>query len=299
MSGEQSFSKVLVGLIGEGIEHSLSPALHMVEASHFGLEYEYRILDQRGIDLTTDGLHELVRRARDDGFAALNITHPFKQRILPLLDELSTDAESVDAVNLVLFKDGRMIGHNTDWTGFGSAMQDGLPGVPLDRVVQVGTGGAGSATAYAALRLGVKQLILIDLDTRSASSLAGRYKAMFPGAEVRSAGLAQAEGPLSAATGVIQATPVGMLSHPGLSFRPEILNRDAWVAEVIYRPLETELLRLAAAEGHPVMDGGRMAVGQAVDSLRLITGIEPDVQRMRQHFLELVAAEQLETERAS
>jgi shikimate dehydrogenase len=89
---------------------------------------------------------------------------------------------------------------------------------------------------------------------------------------------------------VVNCTPVGMHQHPGLPFDAALLSPDQWVADVVYRPIETGLVRAARARGCRVLDGGHMAVGQAVDAFRLFTGAEPDAARMRAHFLELVAA---------
>ena len=149
----------LVGLLGEGIQHSLTPPMHVTEAELLGVGYEYRILDLLELGEDPRSTPEIVRRARDDGFAALNVTYPCKQLVIPVLDELSPEAARLDAVNLVLFRDGRMIGHNTDWTGFRSALTAGLPGERMETVTQVGTGGAGAATAYALLSVGVKRAL--------------------------------------------------------------------------------------------------------------------------------------------
>jgi shikimate dehydrogenase len=278
----------LVGLLGEGIRHSLTPPMHMAEAEVLGVGYEYRVLDllETGEDARATG--DIVRRVRDEGFAALNVTHPCKQLVIPVLDELSPDAARLDAVNLVLFQDGQMIGHNTDWTGFASALSEGLPDATLDTVVQIGAGGAGVATAYALLSLGVDHLVLSDQDARRAEGVAGKYRAWFPGQSISVVEGGAMTSALTGADGVVNATPMGMAQHPGVAFDIAALNPDAWVADIVYLPIETELLRSARAAGHRVLDGGRMAVGQAADSIRLITGLEPDADRMRTHFLRLL-----------
>jgi shikimate dehydrogenase len=278
----------LVGLLGEGIRRSLTPPMHVSEAARLGIDYEYRVLDllETGEDPGATG--DIVRRARDEGFAALNVTHPCKQLVIPALDELSPEAARLDAVNLVLFRGGRMIGHNTDWTGFRSALTDGLPGARRDTVLQVGTGGAGAATAYALLSLGVKHLVLADQNPKRAEVVAEKYRQWFPDQMVSVVDGDALTRSLAAADGVINATPMGMAQHPGVAFDIGGLRPDAWVADIVYVPIETELLRTARAAGHRVLDGGRMAVGQAVDSIRLITGLEPDADRMRARFLELL-----------
>ena len=278
----------LVGLLGEGIRESLTPPMHLAEAEHLGVAYEYRVLDLLETAEPPESTGDIVRRARDEGFSALNVTHPCKQLVIPALDELSPEAARLEAVNLVLFRDGRMIGHNTDWTGFRAALTAGLVGARRETVVQIGTGGAGAATAYAVLSDGAQDLVLSDQDPRRAEVVAEKYRQWFAGRSIRVAegdGLVAA---LAAADGVVNATPMGMAQHPGVSFDVGALNADAWVADIVYLPIETELLRAARAAGHRVLDGGRMAVGQAADSIRLITGLEPDPDRMRLHFLDLL-----------
>ena len=283
----------LVGLLGDGIATSLTPPMHRREAAALGLDYEYRVLDIAEMPRPVDDLPTIFRRVVDDGFDALNVTHPFKQSIIPLLDELDPDAERLGAVNLVRFTADGAVGGNTDWSGFRAAVGQGLGDVAGQRVLQVGAGGAGAATAYALLTLGVSRLDVVDQDERRARALAERYRASFPAQELEPAGPDALPGLLGAADGVVHATPTGMHHHPGIPFDVDLLQDGAWVSDVVYLPLETELVRRALAGGRRVLDGGRMAVGQAVDSLRRITGREPDPERMRAHFLELTLAEEV------
>lgn len=280
----------VVGLLGEGIRRSLTPPMHLAEAQHLGLDYEYRVLDLLEMGHDPASSPDIVRWARDEGYAALNITHPSKQLVIPVLDGLSPDAARLNAVNLVLFTNGQMIGHNTDWTGFHSAMTAGLSDAARETVVQVGTGGAGAATAYALLMLGVEHLVLHDRDLHRTAAVAEKYGAWFPDQVVSVADSAELDAALSVADGVVNATPMGMAQHPGVAIDVDRVQKSAWIADIVYLPIETELLQRARAAGRRVLDGGRMAVGQAVDSIRLITGREPDAERMREHFLELAAS---------
>ncbi len=144
----------LVGLIGSGIGPSLSPALHEREADRQGLRYLYRLIDIDALGVAPEAVGDLVRAARDLGFDGLNITHPCKQLVIEHLDALAPQAEALGAVNTVVFEDGRAVGHNTDVTGFAASFARGLPDAPLERVVQLGAGGAGAAVAHAMLTLG-------------------------------------------------------------------------------------------------------------------------------------------------
>ena len=135
---------VLIGLIGAGIQASRSPALHMREGAAQGLAYIYRLIDIEALGLSADGLPELIAAAHRLGFTGLNITHPCKQSVIALLDELSPDARAIGAVNTVVFAaNGQMVGHNTDWSGFAESFRRELGDAPRARVVQLGAGGAG------------------------------------------------------------------------------------------------------------------------------------------------------------
>jgi shikimate dehydrogenase len=277
----------LLGLIGEGISASLTPRLHEREAAANGLLCIYKIIDIARLGLTPDDLPALLSAAERMGFAGLNITHPCKQRVIPLLDELSDDARALGAVNTVLLRGGRRIGHNTDWFGFAENLRRFLPGAPLRHVVQFGAGGAGAAVAHAALRAGVARLTLIDVDAGRAARLAEGLAARFPSAEMV-AGSDGAEA-LRSADGMINATPIGMQGHPGMPVPAALLRPELWVADIVYFPLETALLRAARLAGCRTLNGAGMTVFQAVEAFRLFTGVTPDAPRMLEHFAELIA----------
>lgn len=278
----------LVGLIGTGIGPSLSPPLHEREADECGVRYLYRRLGLDRLGLEPAAVGELLAAVRLAGYDGLNVTHPCKQLVLPYMDELSPDAAALGAVNTVVFRDGRATGHNTDWSGFARAFDRGLPDAALDEVVLLGAGGAGSAVAHALLSLGTQRLTIVDIDAGRAEELAASLGGRF------GAGCAVARKPaeldvvLAVADGLVHATPTGMAAKPGLPLPAELLRPDLWVADIVYRPLETELVRTARRIGARVLDGGGMAVFQAADSFRLFTGIDPNPERMLAHFATLV-----------
>ncbi|MEO3806317.1 shikimate dehydrogenase [Nonomuraea sp. B1E8] len=276
----------LVGLIGSGIGPSLSPPLHEQEAGHHGLHYVYRLLD---IDRVGSDMDELVRTARRFGYDGLNVTHPCKQAVIPFLDELSSDARMLGAVNTVVFDGDRAIGHNTDWTGFAESFARGLPDAPTHRVVQLGAGGAGAAVAHALLTMGADRITVIDADVARARALAGELAARYGAGRARSAVQAELPEQLERADGLVHATPTGMAHYPGLPLSAELLHPRLWVADIVYRPLETELLKQARALGCRTLDGGGMVVFQAVHAFRLFTGREPDAERMLAHLTDLIA----------
>ncbi|MDI2098416.1 shikimate dehydrogenase [Ruicaihuangia caeni] len=280
----------LVGLIGSGITGSLTPPMHEREAEALGIRYLYRPIDLDVIGRPGADAGELLRAAADLGFNAFNITYPCKQTVSAGLDEVSDDARRLDSVNTVLVDgDRRLIGHNTDFSGFRWALDAALEGAPLGSVVQLGAGGAGAAVAYALLDAGVQRLSLSEVDPAKAEARAASLRALFPDRQVDSITPDRLSEALAEADGLVNATPIGMHHHPGLPLDAALIEPRHWVADVVYRPVQTELLQTAVQRGCRVLEGTYMAVGQAVDSMRLITGIEPDVERMRAHLVEMVA----------
>jgi shikimate dehydrogenase len=276
---------VLVGLIGAGIQASRTPSMHEREAAEQGLRLIYKLIDLETLGLGAAALPELLTAAERMGFAGLNITYPCKQAVIPLLHALSDDARALGAVNTVVLRGGRRIGHNTDWWGFAENVRRGLPDVPLARVVQLGAGGAGAAVAHAALTLGVGRLLVVDVDAARAGAVADGLTRRFGAG--RALAVTDPAAALDQADGLINTTPVGMLKHPGMPLPASLLHPGLWVAEIVYFPIETELLRTARALGCRTLDGGGMAVFQAVAAFRLFTGIDPDPERMLRHFAAL------------
>lgn len=279
----------LLGLVGAGVGPSLTPPLHEREAAELGHRLVYRTVDITELGLAPDAVGDLVRSARHLGFDGLNITHPCKQLAVPHMGDLSAEAEALAAVNTVVFDGDRAVGHNTDWSGFARALEHGLPDAARRQVVLLGAGGAGAAVAHALLVAGVEDLAIVDVEPRRAAALAARSGRRFGADRCRSAAPDRLAGLLAGADGLVHATPIGMAAHPGLPLPAELLHPRLWVSDIVYRPIETELLRRAAARGCRTLDGGRMAVFQAADSFRLFTGLAPDPDRMLAHFRELVA----------
>ncbi|MGY8706754.1 shikimate dehydrogenase [Bradyrhizobium sp. 18BD] len=264
----------LVGLIGSGIAASRTPPMHEAAADAAGIRYLYKKIDLAELKLGVEALPELLTAAKRMGFDGLNVTHPCKQAILPLLDELSPDAEALGAVNTVVIRNGRMTGHNTDWFGFAENFRRNMQGASLGRVVQFGAGGAGSAVAFALMKLGVQELTIIDVDFAKAQSLVDSLSPRFAEGRLR-AGHDVAVA-VAAADGIVNATPIGMDKYPGTALPMALLRPDLWVAEIVYFPLETALLRAARALGCRTVDGGGMAIFQGTEAFRLFTGVSPD-----------------------
>lgn len=276
-----AWPSILVGLIGTGIQASRTPRMHEREGAAQRLRYIYKLIDLTELGLDATALPELLTSAQRLGFAGLNVTHPCKQAVIPLLDELSTDAHALGAVNTVVFSEGRRIGHNTDWWGFAESFRREFADVRRDRVVQFGAGGAGAAVAHALLTLGAGEVVVVDIDEARSERLVVELRDRF-GATRASVGSGPDE--VAEADGLVNTTPLGMEKYPGMAVPADRLRADLWVADIVYFPLETMLLREARARGCRTLSGGGMAVFQAVEAFRLFTGLTADAERMLRHF---------------
>ena len=273
----------LVGLIGATIGRSLSPALHEDAFAACGMEGHYHLMDS-----TTPRkreLAELLAAARTAGFAGVNVTFPFKEAVIGLLDKISPEASEIGAVNTVVIDGaGHTMGHNTDRSGFRAAFQEtfGADAVRGRTVLQLGAGGAGRAVAFALMDLGAAPLGIYDLDASRARGLCADLAARF-GTD-RCKVLGAPEPAVASAAAIVNTTPVGMWSHPGLPMAPDQITASHLVADVIYTPLETEFIKAAKAKGARTMGGGGMCVHQAIDAFRHFTGRTPDLARMKRTF---------------
>ena len=276
-----SSAKLKVGLMGEGIQSSRSPSLHMGEAQALGLNLDYELIDFDNIPGGHAMFESVLADRQKRGYLGVNVTHPFKQTVVGLLDELSPDAAEMGSVNTVVFRNGRRMGFNTDWSGYAEAFRREFSDVGLARVVQLGAGGAGVAVAYALLKLGTGHLVLFDLDQERGRAAVGALAKLFPGRVYLGADLA-AE--IASANGLVNCTPVGMAKYPGLPLPEALLRPSLWVSDVVYFPLETELLKKARALGARTLNGSGMNIFQGAQAFALFTGVQPDQERMLARF---------------
>jgi shikimate dehydrogenase len=271
-------ARILVGLIGANIQQSLSPALHEDAFAAMGVVGHYHLMD---VDtLPGRRLEDLLAAARTAGFAGLNVTFPFKEAVIPLLDSVSDEARQIGAVNTVAIDpDGRTTGHNTDRSGFRAAFVEtfGKEAARGQAVLQLGAGGAGRAVAFALMDFGVASLRIYDRDKDRARKLCADLGK-------RAQPLDAPESEVASVAGIVNATPIGMQGHPGLPMTAEGLRPGQFVADVIYTPLETEFLKAAKARGARTMGGAGMCVHQAVDAFRHFSGKTPDIARMKRTF---------------
>jgi len=277
-------SQILTGLVGRNIGASRSPWLHEREAQAQGLALTYNLLDFAVLGRDESYLCTQLESAAGLGYAGLNITYPYKQAVIQCLDELTPSATRVGAVNTVKFAASKRIGHNTDVIGFAESMRVGLPDAELRTVLQIGAGGAGAATAQALLELGVATLHVCDQDRPRATALVDKLQAAFGAKRA-----AVCDDPLlvvDGADGIVNATPMGMVGSPQPPLDTSRLTPRHWLADIVYFPLETELLRAARARGCRTLDGSGMAVYQAAAAFEIFTGRTADRPRMLRSFIE-------------
>ncbi len=281
-------SRVLTGLAGRGIGASRTPFMHEQEGAAQGLHLAYALFDFTDRGWADAELPQLLNAAQRIGFAGLNVTLPFKQAVIPLLDELSDGARAIGAVNTVAFRDGRRIGFNTDCTGFAESFRSSFADVPRGEVLQLGCGGAGSATAHALLgELAVERLVMCDHDAAKAAVLCAQLAQVYGAARV--AVSADAAHAAQHADGIVNATPMGMDKFPGLPLPASAIAPRHWVAEIVYFPLVTELLAEARRKGCRTLDGSGMAVHQAAEAFEIFTGKSADRRRMHKSFATFAA----------
>jgi shikimate dehydrogenase len=282
MRPEAANRTYLAGLVGAGIQHSSSPSMHMDEGQSLGVSIRYELFD---FDLMPAGaarLAEVLEEAEQRGFTGLNVTYPSKQAVIPLLHELSPEARALHSVNTVLFRGGRRIGHNTDWSGFAESFMREMSDVNSRRVVLVGAGGAGAAVGYALLKSGTQELSVHDIERARAAALAERMSGLFQDCQITVCD--DVVGALANADGLVHATPTGMQKYPGMPVPADCLWPPLWVTEIVYVPLLTELLRTARQHGCRTLDGDGMAIFQGAMAFNLFFGVTADVARMQRRF---------------
>jgi shikimate dehydrogenase len=275
--------KFLTGLIGYPIAHSASPAMHEEAAAALGLACHYQLIEVAGAGRAQ--LQELLDGVRRVGFAGVNVTYPYKEAVVDLLDELAPEAAAMGAVNSVVVRDGRLIGHNTDTTGFARAAESFVAESGRGEVAVIGAGGVGKAIAFALAGLGVAGIRIFDADRARAEQLAVLLRAHEN--VVVAGSVAEA---VDGAAGIVNGTPVGMLPNRDTPVPAELLHERLWVADAVYSPLWTPLLTAAKKKGARVMTGRELAIHQAADGFKLFTGHVPSVDVMGDAFDAVMAA---------
>src|SRR6202051_1236077 len=264
---------VLTGLLGAPIAHSASPAMHERAAAALGLRCHYQLIEVAGAG--RDELRMLLEGVRRLGFAGINVTFPYKEAVIDLLDDLAPGAALIGAVNTIVVRDNRLTGHNTDTTGFARAIAQRITASSHGAVALIGAGGVGKAIAFALAGLGVEELRIFDSERAKALQLAAKLDGLTKASAAHSV-----KDALRGVVGVVNASPVGMLPSLATPVPDSLLHGGLWVADAVYSPLWTPLLTAARAKGCAVMTGRELAIYQAADAFELFTGLAPATDEM-------------------
>ena len=271
-----SGTTIRLGLIGDNIAASQSPRLHEIAGRLCGLTvtYERLVPPQRN-----QTFEEVFAFCGAEGFAGINVTYPYKERVVGMLDVADPAIRKIAACNTVLFGAGMPRGFNTDFTGFvlGTAFgRDAEPG----RVAMIGAGGVGKAVAFGLVELGCRHLNLFDRDQARAEGLAAAVRQAAPDLTVEVA--SSAEEAVEGTDGLINCTPLGMVGYAGSAVPESGLSRARWAFDAVYTPVDTEFLLAAKAAGLSIMSGYELFFFQGVDAFRLFTGQDVDQAALRQ-----------------
>ena len=272
----------LTGLIGYPVSHSLSPLIHNYWMEEHGIDATYKLFTTAPNRLRQTMLH--MRRKNACG---LNITVPHKQAVLDYVDGLHVSARRMGAVNTIVNRDGHFEGHNTDAYGFITNLCEGSKKLPsmLQNVVLFGAGGATRAAIVALADAGAKNITITNRTYDKARVLADTF-------EVEIAPWEDREALLKTATLLVNTTSLGMTGQPPLEIDLSDLPTDTMVHDIVYAPLETELLKNARLRGNPTIDGLGMLLYQAQAAFELWHGIRPTVTpELRAHVVEKLHAE--------
>ncbi|MBT9176290.1 MAG: Shikimate dehydrogenase (NADP(+)) [Firmicutes bacterium] len=291
----------LVGLLGSPLKQSFSPAMQNRAFKAAGLNYYYF-----PIEVTTEGLRDVLQGIRRMNFAGCNVTKPNKIEVLQYLDAIDTAALAIGAVNTVKVVDGQLIGYNTDGLGFAAYLeQDEQIHIPGTRFFVLGCGGAGRAIATVLAAKGAKAITLTDMSEAASANLADSIDEHFAyKASCLRLGTPHMQDALAEADVIINATAVGMSPHIGdiplpsewlsaggrrLAASPSLLDSTPLVCDIIYNPPTTRLMREAAAVGCRTANGLGMVIYQGAAAFTIWTGIAAPVAEMKETILELSA----------
>jgi shikimate dehydrogenase len=264
-----------LGLIGDNIAASRAPDLHHAAARLCGIDVDYQRLVPRDLGLSFDAV---VDRARDAGLRGVNITHPYKERVLTRVTIEDVTVRAIGACNTALF-DQPAVGLNTDYTGFIDAFRGRFGGTSPGVVALAGCGGAGKAIAFALAALGATGVRLFDVDQVKSRALAvalGTFQNRMNVHVASSVGEAR-----ETSDGLINCTPLGMVGYGGNAFDHIPLQGCSWICDAVYTPPQTNFLNDGQAAGAEILSGYELFLYQGIHAFRLFTGTHVDAVALR------------------
>ena len=260
----------LVGIFGDPVEHSFSPAMHNAAFDALGLDWCYV-----PFHVTPERLGEAVAGIRALKLRGVNVTVPHKEAVMEYLDRVDEQAGRIGAVNTIVNEDGMLIGYNTDGAGFVRSLEEAGRSVEDRRVAVIGAGGAARAVCFSLLEAGVSSLIVLNRTREKALRLCEELNA------VRSAAAACGEPEnLEGVDLLVNTTPLGLHRDDPMPMDASLLKADVAVCDLIYNPAETPFLEAARLKGASTLNGLGMLIGQGAISFRLWTGREAPVDVM-------------------
>ena len=268
---------VRLGLIGDNIAASRTPALHEAAGPLIGRTVRYQRLMPRELGLDFDATFAW---ARDHGFRGLNVTYPYKERVVDKVRITDPELMRLGAVNTVLFETDGPTGWNTDLTGFVAAYRGAFGAACPGIVCLIGAGGAGKAIAHGLVELGATEIRLVEHDLGKAEVLARALHAAAP--KLAAAVFADATVAAAGATGVVNCTPVGMDGHPGSPLPDGAWRGREWAFDAVCTPMDTQFLRDAEAAAVRTLSGYELFFYQAHHAFALFHGIELPEAAMRE-----------------
>jgi len=261
----------LIGLLGSPIRHSVSPMMHNTAFQHLGLDYVYLVFEVD--DHNLEGAVQAMKTLDVTGF---NVTMPNKQKVIPLLDEITESARIIDAVNTVKNQDGRLVGDNTDGKGFVMSLTDEGVAVKDKDFVIIGAGGAARSIGIQLALDGARKISIFNRTLQQADDLKKVIEEYIPGCTVETheidMGLLKAEA--LKADVLVNCTNIGMGVHKDQSVitDPSVFHKDLVVADVIYSPPFTKTLQMADAAGCKTINGLGMMIGQGARAFKIWPG---------------------------
>jgi len=260
-------SAVRLGLIGDNIAASKAPLLHKLAGELCGLSVSYDLLQPAELGCSFD---DVLRQCQRTSYRGLNITYPYKERVVAYLRVDDPVVRAIGACNTVLFEGARPLGYNTDYSGFLQAYRNRFGNRAPGRVALAGAGGVGRAIGFALIELGASELRLFDLEQRKSVALAEALHSVRKDLRVEVAGTV--EQAAKGADALINGTPAGMTGIGGCPFPSELMNGKRWAFDAVYTPLDTPFMLAARAAGLSTLGGYELFIYQGIDAFRHFAG---------------------------
>ncbi len=264
--------KKICMIIGDPVEHSLSPVIHNGGYKALGIDKEYEYLME---NVTPEDLKAFIQKVRDENILGVSCTIPHKETVIPCLDGIDETAKTIGAVNMIVNKNGTLQGNNTDWIGATRPLVK-VCDLKGSSAAVIGAGGAGKAFVYGLTNAGCK-VTVYNRTLENAKPLAIQF-----GCELRSL---DDQDQIKNTDIICNTTSVGMDSDES-PINKAYLNKNQVVFDAVYSPLETRLLKDAKEKGAQTIPGTEMLLHQAFAQFQLFTGKEAPQKAMRQALME-------------